>query len=117
MTQMGPQFMVHFPRMNHHGAPSLIVTQKTGGFTGPFAILPNFRAKHFSSVKNQGWNFKLPASPRLGFPILEAFVAKLWPGSSHIPPALDHFFFYYFPPSTLLEAKTPLFVAFRLFSL
>ena len=57
ITEICPQFMVHFPRMNHHGAPSLIVTQKTGGFTGPLAILPNFRAKHFSFWEESGVEF------------------------------------------------------------
>ena len=66
--------------------------------------------------------FKVPASPGLGFPVLEAPAAHLSPapqgggGWGVRPPPLDSFLFIFHLP-TLLEAKTLLSVAFQLFSL
>ena len=64
--------------------------------------------------------FKVPASPGLGFPVLEAFAAWPQPGSSLGP--LSHLIIFYFVfffsrLPTLLAARTLLFVASQLFSL
>ena len=49
--------------------------------------------------------FKVPASPGLGFPVLEAFAEGLSPASCWAPPQLDSFLF--FPPSYLVRSENP----------
>ena len=68
----------------------------------------------FPSWKNLVWIFKVPASPGLGFPVLEALPTS--PGPRRTPPPLDSFLFYFSHLPTLLEVKTLLSVAFQLFS-
>ena len=54
------------------GAPPLLVTPEPGGSTAPSGILPEFPVSTFPSGKI----FKVPASPRLGFSVLEALATQ-----------------------------------------
>ena len=49
--------------------------------------------------------FKVPASPGLGFPVLEALTAPLSQLLMGPPLRLDSFLFYFFPPSYLVRSK------------
>ena len=71
----------------------------------------------FPSGKNPVWIFKVPASPWLGFPVLEAFATCLSLTLCGALPHLILFYFIFFCLPPLLETKSLLSVTFWLFSL
>ena len=65
---------------------------------------PSSLLSAFLSRMNPVQIFEAPASPGLGFPVLEAFAAALSPAPRGGPSPTGFFFIYFFPPSYFVRS-------------